>query len=253
LLTAEAESLNFTDRDQHTRPRYGVFPPVAVLLATLLGGVLAAAFVMAHNYQSQGRRRPMRLAGTLGVLTFFGFFGVLTAWPEIRDYLWLRLALYSTMAPFWVAFSPTFPGFEKTAIFLPPLVTFSLALLLRRGLCDDHLRRGGRRASVWNAAGMSLFCAIFEITGIMLQHSLFPPGGVMPRRLTVASVSFGARRASKGERLPPLGLFVHPFSGAIPACTGGIVSGRICLMTAEPFTLSSATPTRHAGGRSTGD
>jgi hypothetical protein len=189
LLTAEAESLNFTDRDQHTRPRYGVFPPVAVFLATLLGGVLAAAFVMAHNYQSQGRRWAMRLAATVGVLTFFGFFGVLTAWPEVRDYPSLRLALYSTMAPFWVAFSPTFPGVEKTAVLLPPLVTFSLALLLRRGLYDNHLRRGGRRASVWKAAGMSLFCAIFEITGINLQHSLFPPGGVMPRRLTVGSVS----------------------------------------------------------------
>jgi hypothetical protein len=185
LLADEPEPLDFIDRQLRPRPRYGVFPPYAVCLATLLGGCVAGSIVLAYNYQTVRRRWAMRLSGAAGIVSFLVFLVLISVWPQIHDVAWLRLALFALMAPLWIVFSPAFPLVEKSASLVPAVLALGVAWLLQRDLYYGFLRQGGRPASVLNAIGMSLFCAVFTFTGVGLHFALFPESKKTQARVLV--------------------------------------------------------------------
>jgi len=173
-LAPEKHELDFGERRDGTLPRYGLFPPQAVFLATLLGGLLAGTIVLACNYQTLRRWRAMRLTAAAGIGATAVFLAAMLVYPQFREIQWLRVALYALAAPLWVAVAPRFDLVEKTAILLPALAMVGVAWLLQARAYRDYLRHGGKRASVWTAAGMSLFCAIVPFVGISLHYGLYP-------------------------------------------------------------------------------
>jgi hypothetical protein len=66
-----------------------------------------------------------------------------------------------------------------------------LAWFLQHERYRDHLRQGGRPASVWNALGLSLFCAVITFTGIGLHLSLFPDTRQPPAKVRVFDPNSG--------------------------------------------------------------
>jgi hypothetical protein len=182
LAPPEKDELDFGERRDTALPRYGIFPPRSVYVATLLGGFLAGTIVLACNYQTLRRRRAMRLTAATGILAAGLFLAALFVYPQFRETPWQRLSLYALAAPLWVAVSPGFNFIERCSVVVPAFAMGWLAWLVQGRAYRDYLGQGGKRASVWTAAGMSLFCAVVPFVGISLHygfHSRREPIGAL--------------------------------------------------------------------------
>lgn len=120
-----------------------LFSPMQIASATLLGGVLAAALLVALNYRRLGRLAAATAAAALGVVGTFGQLVLLFNLPH---------------------------GFPAVSLYLPMmLVTFALAQWLQGDDFAEQLAAGGPVATHREPVLLSLLALV---TTALLGYSL---------------------------------------------------------------------------------
>jgi len=123
------------------RPIDGLYSPRQILLASVLGGPLAGAVLMALNYRRLGRRAVACQAVLLG-----------------------GTALVALLAlGFVLRASATGTGLGVGAA----CGTSYIAERVQGTAYKEHIKRGGRRASSWRAAGVGLCSMAIVVAGIL--------------------------------------------------------------------------------------
>jgi hypothetical protein len=133
-------------------PPYQLYTVTAITLGGFLGGTLSATVLLGLNFFRLNRSTAAYVALAGGVLlTIVGF---------VVGYL----------APHELPASPFIIGHTLLAYFL--------ADTTQRRAIADHQRNGGRLASIWWAAGLSLVIGILQgivlVTAILILDELLP-------------------------------------------------------------------------------
>jgi hypothetical protein len=125
-------------------PRYRLYSPGHVLLATFLSNFVGGTILLALNYRAMGNRRAARVAAGVAVALMVLLLGALTFLPEKQP-----------------------PGARLLVLLLILFGMYRVAKTLQGKAYEAHLRRGGRKASGWAAAGIGLLCAAVTLGALL--------------------------------------------------------------------------------------
>lgn len=139
------------------RPTYKLFSPTHVGVATFLGSPLAGAIIMAVNYARLGRAQAARTAVVLGAIGTGLLVAVGFALPDEVPSSGLGIAGLAVMS--------------------------LVARKMQSAAFEEHIRRGGKKASGWNAAGVGALCVVAMLAVIFGYIYLAIPG--LPREKVV--------------------------------------------------------------------
>jgi hypothetical protein len=118
-----------------------------VAAATVLGGPLGGAWLIALNYKRLDAPRKADTAIVLGLIAMAAVIAI------------------ASMAPY---------GVMRLLVILPSILTAGLAELLQGAGYVRHVVAGGRRGSSWRAAGIGVMCLpshLLPIIGAAMIHS----------------------------------------------------------------------------------
>jgi hypothetical protein len=125
--------------EEDTKPTYQLYSPGQVTLATLLGTPVAGAILMASNYRGLGDPKQARSILIGGAIFTAALIILAFVLPE--DFPGVSLAVPSVVAMHVVAKKVQGPAY------------------------DEHLRKGGEKASGWQAAGIGVLCLVVVFGG----------------------------------------------------------------------------------------
>jgi hypothetical protein len=132
-------------------PKYRLYPPGAVSLATVLGSPLAGSILMAVNYRRMGQKASAWktfAAGSVGTIA------LLFAGQFVPD------------------------GVARGALIGSLTVMYQLAKQLQGQPIAQHRQRGGKIASYWKAAGIGLACMVLIIGGVACVNLATDPSAL---------------------------------------------------------------------------
>jgi hypothetical protein len=146
VLDQASSDATATRQDQEfCPPRYKLYAPSDVVLATFLSNCLGGAWVLARNYRALGR--PHAAGMTLGVGIVGAIAVVIVAMaPGLEEIRGLFVALHFGVL----------------------LGMYALARYLQGNDYERHLCRGGRKASAWGAAVIGLLSTGICLVGIVV-------------------------------------------------------------------------------------
>ena len=143
----------------------------AILLATYLGGPLAAGILIQRNFNNFGKKAAGKNALFLAIVFTVLLFVVLFSLPEhILD--------------------------KIPNILIPAVYTAITALIVERlhgKLLKEHKEKNGRFYSIWKAVGIGVICVIIYITGVLAY--VF----IVPENFDTAKYDAGIDRFTKNE------------------------------------------------------
>src|SRR5262245_4969782 len=179
-----------------------IFSPLAIVGASLLGGLFAGAILLGINYRALGKVRASWIAFGAGAVAeaWFALFVIGNPLPDgspIPDNLYQLI--FAAFAPLAAASSMLANVGTALLFLIPSFAMLALTLRLQRRPFADHVRGGGKLYSGWNAFAAGLVCGILPLPALPNRHVMSPSA--------IPYQSAGQRASQAGQHDLAIALF----------------------------------------------